>query len=340
MGGFPPGFSGIDPTLMEGMIKEFRRGRADLAGTVGAYRTKLAAFGVDTTALAEIDRVCSWIDDQIPMLTKRRDLATALADTSQPGLAMVDESFVLSPAEARRQGAALAARFRSVKDARPGDGAYHDLLNELGAHRFDSDYSASFFAGLGAQSTRRLPEMINLYGGKGPSAGRSGRPARLSAVRCRAAWTCPDSATSPGPCSMGPCPGRTGKAWRRSCVSGDSREWLARLARLHALDPMYRQATSGEGASRTAIDVQDHDTFQLFLRSLGDNPAASRLAFQGLAEDKTGRVPRPPFVGPSEPDLARVLSAFTRLAQTDGKIAEQLGCAYAGAAGAYDEADG
>jgi hypothetical protein len=29
---FPPGFSGIDPELMGGMIAEFRRGRADIAG--------------------------------------------------------------------------------------------------------------------------------------------------------------------------------------------------------------------------------------------------------------------------------------------------------------------
>jgi hypothetical protein len=161
---YPPGFSGIDPDLMNQMIAEFRRGRADIAGTIATYRGPLARCGVDTSALGQIDRVCGWMDEQLPMLTRRRDLAVALDDSSEPGMAVVDESLILSPAEARCQGAALARRFKDVK---PDDGAYHDLLTELGMHRFNAEYGAAFFAALGPEATRQLPALIRKYGREG-----------------------------------------------------------------------------------------------------------------------------------------------------------------------------
>ncbi|MGK5550682.1 DUF6571 family protein [Actinomadura kijaniata] len=342
---FPAGFSGIDPALMGEMIGEMRRGRADITGTVAPYRARLAALGADTAPLAEIDRVCDWLDAQLPMLTRRRDLAIALDDSSEPGLAPIDESLVLPPAEARRRGSALAARFQGLH---PEDGAYHEILNELGLHRFDPDYTAAFFARLGGQGTRRLPELVAEH-------------ARLAHVdrQLREAGEAFASAVSGGRDVPGfgavadamfardlPTAERQGVAALASHGTYPPR-WLAALTRQHALDPLYRQYTANPDMRAADLTTTDWQTVRRMLQALGNNPAASRLAFQGVADahpslpaNPASLVDRLPAPEKRAPDLSGVLTAYTRLAAFDPQTAEQLGRTLAAGSGADDERDG
>lgn len=337
---FPPGFSGIDPDLMADMIKEFRRGRADITGALASYRSRLPALGVDVSPLSYVDRVCAWIDEQLPMLTRRKDLAVALDDSSERGLASVDESLIVSPADARRQGTILAVLFKST---RLDEGAYHDVLNELGMHRFDADYAAAFFAALGPELTGRLPSLIKKYA-------REGHADRQLRETSQAFG----SAVSGG--MDVPKFNSVAKAMFETKMFREERqgvaslvaygtfppEWLASLARVHALDPAYRRLSSGLSA-RSDLTGTDWESIREMLRALSNNPAAARLAFQGTAEAN----PRPtgksgPYLLPSkpEPDLGHVISTFTRLSVFDEQAVEQLGRALAAGSGAYDEKDG
>ncbi|MBA8951740.1 DUF6571 family protein [Actinomadura namibiensis] len=342
---FPAGFSGIDPALMGEMIEEMRRGRADITGTVAPYRARLAALGVDTAPLTEIDRVCGWLDAQLPMLTRRRDLAIALDDNSEPGLAPIDESLVLTPAEARRQGNALAARLQGLH---PEDGVHHEILNELGLHRFDPDYTAAFFARLGGEGTRRLPGLVEEH-------------ARLAHVdrQLREVGEAFAGAVSGGRGVPGfgavadamfardlPTAERQGVAALASHGTYPPR-WLAALTRQHALDPLYRQYTANPDMRAADLNTTDWQTVRGMLQALGNNPVASRLAFQGVADahpslpvNPTALVDRLPAPEKRTPDLAGVLTAYTRLAAFDSQTAEQLGRALAAGSGADDEKDG
>ncbi|GAA4073037.1 hypothetical protein GCM10022214_31750 [Actinomadura miaoliensis] len=313
---FPPGFSGIDPDLMTDMIKEFRRGRADITGALASYRSRLPALGVDVSPLSSVDRVCAWIDEQLPMLTRRKDLAVALDDSSERGFASIDESLILSPADARRQGAALAARFKGI---RPGDGAYHDALNELGMHRFDAEYAAAFFAALGPELTRRLPSLIKEHGRKGHASRQIQETSQAFGSAVSGGMDVPGFNTV-AKAMFDP---KISKEDRRGVASLAAHgtfppEWLASLARLHALDPAYRHLSSGLPA-RSDLTGTDWETIREMLRALSNNPAAARLAFQGTAEAHPRQSDKPPqerpYLLPSkpEPDLGHVISTFTRL---------------------------
>ncbi len=334
---FPAGFNGVDPDLIDRMINELRHRRGDLSGFIAAHRARLAGLHVDTSGFANVDRVGSWIDGQIPMLQERQRLAVALDDSSEPGLVPVPDSYFLPPGEARRQGAALAGRFTKA-----GTGDYTKLLGVLADHEYDPEYAAAFFAGLGPELTRRLPHLIRTYGEHGKVG-----------YLIRATSTAFGSAVSGGrdvpgfegvikPMS-GPLSGqdRDGVA-ALVCAGRFPPEWLAELAKTHALRPMYGQAITETDLSRPAIESDDRDAYELFLRALGNNPEAARLAFGGIAAEHP--VPAGPLdrlTGtPSKPNLPYTLTAFARLAQTDQKVAEQLGRAYASASGAYDEQDG
>ncbi|WP_433335699.1 hypothetical protein [Spirillospora sp. CA-294931] len=307
---FPPGFSGIDPILLDAMIGEFRRTRADLTGTLSPYRARLGPLGVPRTALRDVELVCSWIDAQLPMLIRRRDLAIALDDCGQPGLASVDESLILTPSEARRHGAALAKRFK--------DGSLHELLNELGPHRFDGDYTAAFFAALGTKLTLGLPSRIAEHG-------RDGHVGRQLRETSQAFATAVSSGTRV------PGFGTVARSLFNPDLSPDDRrnaaalvssgafppEWLASLARLHALDPLHRQAAARPDMRAADLTATDWETVRRMLRALANNPVASRLAFQEMAAEERG--------------LAPVLTTFTRMATLDPETATQLGRAFAAA---------
>jgi hypothetical protein len=335
--GFPAGFSGIDPDLMDRMINVLRHKRSDLSEFVAAYRGWLAGLQVDTSAFVNVDRVGGWIDAQIPMLQERQRLAVALDDSSEPGLVPVSDSSFLPPGEARRQGKALAEQ---VKKA--GGGAYTQLINQLADHQYDPEYAAAFFAALGPELTRRLPSLIRKYGehGKVGYLIRSTSAAFGSAVSGGRDVPGFDNVIKP---MSGPLSGddREGVA-ALVCAGKFPPEWLAELVKTQVLRPLYAKTDTPATLSWPSIESSDSEAYRLFLRALGNNPEASRLAFTGVAAEHPN--PSSPLeqylMIPPESSLPRTLAVFTRLAQTDPKVAEQLGRAYAAASGAYDERDG
>ena len=321
---------------MDTMINDLRHRRGDLSNFVVAHHGRLAGLQVDTRGFSNVDRVGSWIDAQIPMLQERQRLAIALDDSSEPGLVPIPDSYFPAPGEARRQGKALAEQF---KKAGPDD--YMRLASQLADHEYDPEYAAAFFAGLGPELALQVPYLIRKYG----EHGKVGYLIRSASVAFGSAVS--GGRDVPGFDAViklvaGPLDGQEQDGLAALVCAGKfPPEWLAGLAKTYALRPMYDQAVSETDVSRAGIDSSDRDAYQLFLRALGNNPEAARLAFGGIAaEHPVSMSPLDRLLKAAQPDLRYTLTAFARLAQTDSKVAEQLGRAYASASGAYDEQDG
>jgi hypothetical protein len=339
--GFPSGFSGIDPEEMTRLIRLLERGREDLAQVPARWRSMLAGFPeVDTGVLNRIAQIGGWIDEQIPQLERRRAAITAWNGPQSAGLRPYVESAFATPEEARRYGRSLAARLAAIKNPVH----YKAVLAELAAHKYDPDVTAAFFAALGPEATKRLPLEVN----RGDNELRAQQINDISDAfgtaisaggnidgfgKVRAAMLQPQDSVD--------------DVRGISKLVGHGRfaaDWLAGVVQRQALDPIMFP-----GLEDHSIHDRDPVAFTLFLRALGNNPAAARLAIGGYSGDYTpAGVPVAKLVSPTAvraataelPRLADVLRKLTAVTATDGAAANELGRAFAAAAGATDEADG
>jgi len=233
---FPAGFNGVDPDLMDQMISYLRHKRGDLSGFIATHRARLAGLQVDTRGFANVDRVGSWIDGQIPMLQERQRLAVALDDSSEPGLVLIPDSYFLAPGEARRQGKALADEFTKA-----GWDDYTRLAGLLADHRNDPEYAAAFFAELGPELARQVPYLIRKYGehGKVGYLIRSASVAFGSAVSGGRDVPGFDDVIKPMMCA-----GEFPPEWLAGLANGES-EMTRVLAVLAVLERRVRTATTG-----------------------------------------------------------------------------------------------
>ncbi|HEX6472980.1 MAG TPA: hypothetical protein VF069_28075, partial [Streptosporangiaceae bacterium] len=343
--GFPAGFSGIDPEEMTRLIRLLERGREDLAQVPARWRSLLSGFPeVDTGALNRIARIGGWIDEQIPQLERRRDAIMEWSGPQPGGLRPYVESAFATPDEARRYGRSLAARLAAIKNPVH----YKAVLAELAAHKYDPDVTAAFFAALGPEATKRLPLEVN----RGDNELRAQQINDISDAF--------GTAISAGGNIDGF--GRVRDAMLHPQDSLDdvrgisklvghgrfSADWLAGVVQRQALDPIMVPGLEDRG-----IHDRDPVAFTLFLRALGNNPAAARLAIGGYSGDYTpAGAPAAALASPASPTsgaraasselprLSDVLRKLTSVTATDGAAANELGRSFAAAAGATDEADG
>jgi hypothetical protein len=159
-------FSGIDAGALQQMTSSFTADKDHLRASVSSYRSQFAGKGLDTSPLTELLGICGWLDDQIPMLTRRYHLAIA-ADRPYPGhkgMVSVDDSLVGTRAQSEKDGKALADKFTKALDG--GDDPSEDLFVALQAHADDADYLKAFYAELGPQHLMVLTNDIaddNMY---------------------------------------------------------------------------------------------------------------------------------------------------------------------------------
>ncbi|SEG92715.1 hypothetical protein SAMN05216223_12675 [Actinacidiphila yanglinensis] len=131
-------------------------------------RSRFAHMGLDTSELNKILHLCSWMDDQLPMLKRRQGLAAAL-DHGQPAGHMVHlpEPVILTSAQAQANGKALAKEFNENAggDAKAA-ARYHQLALLLAAHKDDPDFCSAFYAGLSPAAATGLPSLLAATGTK------------------------------------------------------------------------------------------------------------------------------------------------------------------------------
>ncbi|NUS16991.1 MAG: hypothetical protein HOY69_37275 [Streptomyces sp.] len=151
-------FSGIDATALQGMTDSFKKDKDHLRDRASSYKSSFANYGLDTSQLTELVGICGWMDDQMPMLTRRYHLAIA-ADKPYPGqktMVQIDESMVGTTAQSQKDGKALADQFdKSLDD---GDDPSEELFAALKAHADDPDFLKAFYDQLGPQ---RLMQLTN-----------------------------------------------------------------------------------------------------------------------------------------------------------------------------------
>lgn len=160
-------FSGIDPDGLQQMTSSFKGDKDHLRSTATSYKSQFDQQGLDTSSLTQLIGICGWLDDQMPMLTRRYHLAIA-AQKPYPGhkgMVSVDDSMVSTTAQSQKDGKALADKYKDALEN--GDEPSEDLFADLDAHSDDPDYLKSFYNELGQQNLQVMTNDMaddNMYG--------------------------------------------------------------------------------------------------------------------------------------------------------------------------------
>ncbi|WP_162641909.1 hypothetical protein [Streptosporangium sp. 'caverna'] len=335
-GPLAPEFNGIDPALMQGFITDLEQAGQVIAEHTEAIRRELAAVGLPAAGLAPVREIGGWAEEQLPRLRQRVETITAApAVLLGGGLAGYQESALLAPAEAQKQGSDLGRRFAGIDlDEFSLLGPYASdrmaaLVGELKAHQHDSNFTAAFFAALGPAGTRTLTTELRRLADAENSVDVA-RTAFATALRGGAKVT--------GFAGIMRAIQKTEPKDLNGVVDllrpgGYPTEWLAGIAA-----PVL-------AGSKEA----DSEHLATLLNLLADNPAAARLAI-GLAANfsQAGASATEPFGAlPDLPQLwtngAKLTLLLRELGENAGKTkktASGFGRLLAGAAGAYDEKQG
>ncbi|MDF5756259.1 hypothetical protein [Spongiactinospora sp. TRM90649] len=342
-GPLAPQFSGIDPVLMGAFITELERAGQVIAEQAENIRRELTTVDLPAAGLAPIREIGGWAEQELPRLRQRLETITSpmpgLAGLAGvPGLPGIglrayQETSLLTPAEARRQGTALGERFAAIDpDEFRLTGPYAsdriaEALKELSAHRHDAVYNAAFFAALGPEGPRKIaaaverlpredrPDAIMLAGTAFAAAITGGASVAGFAAVLKAAEKTKTAD-----------PGDRDDAEDIDAVAallshGDYPDvWLAEFAR-PALSPDSRVSASA------LTDL---------LNALGNNPAAARLAIGSAVRFGPGpgmpslalpfgRIPATPEKWERCPDLATFLRGLHDRASTSPQSADAFG---------------
>ncbi|SDG40724.1 hypothetical protein SAMN05421505_10430 [Sinosporangium album] len=355
----PSEFSGMDPALMKRFIEELERAARVVAEETEGIRRELSAAGLPADRLAAAREVSGWLEDEIPKLRQRLQTITSPVALLHGGLTPFEETILLPPGEAQRQGAELAKRFTAIDlktfhlDPNAGQ-KMRDVIEELGRHRHDADFTAAFFAAVGPDGLKPLADQINRFRGEDTMVPILG--------------TALAGAISGG----GSVPGFSAIRKRIEQAKG---------AELVSIAPLLTSGTyPAEWLARVAVPMLDLDkgpaageTLRSILTALGNNPAAARLALgavTGLSPRKLpghadkpalalgtfnvktpfGNLPGSPQKWRHLPDLANYLKQLNAWVKENegvpGKplgtpgVANAFGQMLAAAAGAYDERQG
>jgi hypothetical protein len=143
-------FSGIDPERLPVTISTLDSDREKLRSNATSFKSQFALHGLDTQPLDRMLTICSWVDDQMPMLRRRQHLAVAADQYAPAGTTVVwiDESQVTNAAtgKASADGKRLADEFKhSMKDDTVPEGLYEQLATSAQ----DGDFVKAFYDELG-----------------------------------------------------------------------------------------------------------------------------------------------------------------------------------------------
>ncbi|MEV7966845.1 DUF6571 family protein [Sphaerisporangium sp. NPDC088356] len=316
---------------MDGFITEMEHARGVIGERTEAIRRVFAAEGVSAASLDPIAEVEHWIDERLPDLRRRTQIARNTAKLpdwspgSANGLRSYEENEVLPAAEARRLGAELASKYKKMNSgllsSLSRDQSYQEIVDTLAAHVNDPEYTAAFFAALGRQGTLDLP--ATLRHNLAPPGESTLAPPRPNDEALRTVSQALGTAVSAG--SHVPGFSQIKDSLMSTTMSGPDRfnaglllsagsfpaKWLAQVA--------VAQGLGTPGKVNAGL-----------LSALGNNPNAARLALSAVTgQDQSKLI-----------SLLKDLTAHTSGTASIAGEADAFGRMLAAASGAYDEKDG
>ncbi|MEV0969467.1 hypothetical protein [Microtetraspora glauca] len=327
------GFAGIDPSLMNGFIRDLERTGQVIAEHAEGIRRELAAVDLSATDLAPVREIGGWAEEQIPRLRQRVEtIDVTLPWLPSAGLQPYQEKPLLAPGDARRQGTDLAERFMAIdpdelllSGQSPTD-RMNAVIGTLREHQYDANFTAAFFAALGADRTRRLA--ATLRGRLSDEAVDVARTAFATALR--------GGAKVPGFATVA-------EELRKS--TGQDLDGVVDLLKPGPYPTEWLTGIAATVLTERLGSAAANGNLSTFLNLLAANPAAARLAVGRAARlGPRSSWEKELLRGFSERDESDKLSEFlTKLgerARQDGTTADAFGRLLAAASGAYDEGQG
>ncbi|WP_166345393.1 hypothetical protein [Phytoactinopolyspora limicola] len=141
---------GIDPGALNQLIADARAAIGEIEQFTGTYRSRFNQAGVTTTNISRQEVVAEWVNDQLPMLERRRDMAEIAAE-GPPGTFVAVGAGDLgwdTADEAAKAGREDAERL--LEGLHPGDEIPDEVYALLREHSFDPDYLEAFFNSTGS----------------------------------------------------------------------------------------------------------------------------------------------------------------------------------------------
>ncbi|MGW2422240.1 hypothetical protein ACWC0C_23800 [Streptomyces sp. NPDC001709] len=263
------------------MITSYSKDKDDLRSSVSALKSRFDRYGINSGDLTQILGICNWLDDQLSTLTRHQVLGAAL-EREHPGLTMVQvPEPVVSTAQARKDGKDLADRMNKIDGTGDTAQQYHEIAQQLAAHKDDPDYCSSFYAALNPNLAQNLPTFLT-------STGSSTAGEDLQAYSQALGTACSDDYPAPGFDKVkklyltAPPKGDNVLAWNRGAMLQYGQfptDFLAKAARVNVLDSFAKDhdqnfsvLSQGKG-----LGLPDN-TMALYLKALGANGDATRDA--------------------------------------------------------------
>ncbi|MCC5578657.1 hypothetical protein IMZ11_23810 [Microtetraspora sp. AC03309] len=327
------GFAGIDPSLMNGFIRDLERTGQVIAEHAEGIRRELAAVDLSATDLAPVREIGGWAEEQIPRLRQRVEtIDVTLPWLPSAGLRPYQEKPLLAPGDARRQGTDLAERFMAIdpdelllSGQSPTD-RMNAVIGTLREHQYDANFTAAFFTALGADGTRRLAATLRR---------------RLSDESVDVARTAFATALRGG----AKVPGFAAIAKKLRDSTGQELDGVVDLLKPGPYPTEWLTGIAATVLTERLGSAAANGNLSTFLNLLAANPASARLAVGRAARlGPRSSWEKELLRGFSERDESDKLSEFlTKLAERarqDGTTADAFGRLLAAVSGTYDERQG
>ncbi|OIK01213.1 hypothetical protein BIV23_26090 [Streptomyces monashensis] len=276
---------------MQSMITSYNKDKSDLRNSVTNIKSRFDRFGIDSGDLTQILGICNWLDDQLSTLTRHQVLGAAL-ERENPGLTMVQvPEPVVSAAQARKDGKDLADRMNKIDGTGDSAEQYHEIAQQLAAHKDDPDYCSAFYAAISPNIAQNLPTFLS-------STGSSTAGEDLKAYSQALGSACSDGYPAPGfdkvkKLYLTPPPkGDNALAWNRGAMLQYGQfpaDFLSRAARVNVLDSFAKDHDQNLSliSQNSALGLPSN-TMTLYLNALGTNGDATRDALAHMGGTGSG----------------------------------------------------
>ncbi|GAA0964159.1 hypothetical protein GCM10009555_000680 [Acrocarpospora macrocephala] len=366
-GPLSPDFSGIDPGLMSTFIASLTSGRDVIKEEMEAIRRLLTSADLSSLGLQPVGQILDWLETELPQLRRRNQAIQASANIRSwapgllSGLVPLDEKTMLSQAEARRQGKALAERFAGIQaidwgwpGGKTNDDVLAEMAAELGAHWNDADFSASFFATLGAEGTLGIPAKLRA-GMKDPDD-TIDLVSRAFGTAVSFGAQVPGFAETRYEMVTGRDPGHASTLFQPPKSSAIAADFAELKDNAGAYDPEHGNQALGDllrtgdfpaawlstVVSRHALSGEstvNGTSLAGYLYALGNNPEAARTAIS-TATKEYGSLAASLHRLNERVKVSSTFSWQADLQEKENSRADAFGRMLAAASGAYDEKDG